>query len=64
MPILSKQGVTAEMQFKCTDCQDTISGQAVIDGEYLYIVQADRVSPMNSAFRCECCQDDMDDRND
>ena len=63
MPILSKQGVTAEMRFKCSDCNDTISGQAVIDGEYLYIIKANHENPANSTFRCECCQDDLDDRD-
>ena len=63
MAILAKQGVTPEMVFKCVDCKDAITGQAVLDGEYLYIVKRNKENPADSTFRCECCQDDVDDRD-
>jgi hypothetical protein len=62
MAILGKQGVTPAMLFKCVDCQDIITGQAVLEGEYLYIVKRDKEKPTASTFRCECCQDDVEDR--
>lgn len=62
MAILGKQGVTPTMEFKCIDCKDVIDGQAVLDGEYLYIVKRDKENPTASTFRCECCQDDVEDR--
>jgi hypothetical protein len=64
MAILSAKGVTPEMQFKCTDCGETITGADIIaDRNRLTIVQVNRQNPINSVFRCECCQDDYEDRN-
>lgn len=63
MAILSSKGVTPEMKFTCCDCQDKITGERVIKGEYLYIVKANREEPMKSVFRCECCQDEWSERN-
>lgn len=60
--ILSKAGVKPEMSFRCCDCGDSIVGQQVIEGEYLYIVKANRETPEASVFRCECCQDDYEER--
>ena len=51
------------MQFVCVDCKDVITGQAVLEGEYLYIVKRNKENPADSTFRCECCQDDVDDRD-
>jgi hypothetical protein len=62
MSILSRVGVKPEMRFTCCDCAESISGQKVIEGEYLYIVKADRNNPENSVFRCECCQDDWEEK--
>lgn len=62
MAILSKAGVNSEMSFRCCDCGDTITGQRVIDGEYLYIVAANREIPAASVFRCECCHDEWEER--
>ena len=62
MAILSKAGVKSEMKFRCCDCGDTTTGQQVIEGEYLHIVQANREIPEASVFRCECCQDDYEER--
>ena len=58
MAIHSKSGVKQEMKFRCCDCGDLITGQRVIEGEYLHIVAANREIPEASIFRCECCQDD------
>jgi len=55
MAILSKSGVKPEMTFRCCDCGDLITGQRVIEGEYLHIVAANREIPEASVFRCECC---------
>jgi hypothetical protein len=63
MSILAKTGVTPEMEFKCIDCRDTITGQSVLNGDYLYIVKKNKTNPVLSEFRCECCQDDWEDRN-
>lgn len=60
--ILGKQGVTPEMQFKCSDCGDTITGLAVLNGEYLYIEKRNKEEPQKSEFLCECCYDDKIDR--
>lgn len=62
MAILSKKGVTSGMSFYCCDCSDQITGQQVIDGEYLTIVAANREVPEASVFRCECCQDEYEER--
>lgn len=62
MSILGKKGVTPEMEFKCKDCGDVATGQDVLNGEYLYIAHTNREDPIRSLFRCECCQDDHDDR--
>ena len=62
MAILSKSGVKPEMTFRCCDCGDLITGQQVIGGEYLTIVAANREIPEASVFRCECCQDEREER--
>jgi len=62
--ILSKAGVIPEMSFRCCECDDTITGQHVIDGEYLYIVAANREIPEASIFRCECCQEEWEERQE
>ena len=51
------------MEFKCNDCSHTVTGQAVLNGEYLYIVEKNTVNPTLSVFRCECCQDDWEENN-
>lgn len=61
MAILSRAGVKPEMKFRCCDCGDLITGQQVIEGDYLHIVQANRENPEASVFRCECCQDDHEE---
>lgn len=62
MAILSKAGVTSEMSFQCCDCGDTITGQQVLDGDHLHIVQANRENPSASVFRCECCHDEWQEK--
>lgn len=63
MAILSKEGVTPEMEFKCIDCGDTTTGGDISNGTYLYIVHRNKENPSKSLFRCECCQDDRDDQD-
>lgn len=63
MAILSTRGVKPEMVFHCCDCGDTITGQQVLNGDYLHIVKVDKENPINSTFRCECCQDDYHEKH-
>lgn len=62
MSILSCKRVTEDMQFKCSVCNDTITGKNIIDGEYLYIVKINKENPQTSLFRCECCEDELSER--
>jgi len=50
------------MSFRCCDCGDLITGREILDGMYLHIVQANREVPEASVFRCECCQDEWEER--
>jgi len=50
------------MSFRCCDCGDLITGREILDGTYLYIVAANREHPEASVFRCECCQDEWEER--
>lgn len=63
MMILAKKGVSADMEFICNDCNEKIHGGRVLDGEYIYIIERNTAEPAKSKFRCECCQDDIDDRD-
>jgi len=63
MAILSRVGVKPDMQFLCCDCGGIVTGNAVITGEYLYIVCANKQNPLDGTFRCECCQDEWEERN-
>ena len=56
--ILGTRGIRAETQFRCCDCGDVTTGKEVIEGTYLYIVRWNRNEPLESVWRCECCQDD------
>ena len=60
--ILGKKGVTSDMEFICSDCNERIHGGRILEGEYLYIVERNPSNPAQSRFRCECCQDDFDDK--
>ena len=62
MAILARQGVNSEMSFRCCDCGDLITGREILDGMYLHIVQANREVPEASVFRCECCEDEWEER--
>ncbi|MGW8178894.1 MAG: hypothetical protein ACWGQW_09055 [bacterium] len=62
MPILGKKGVTPEMEFKCCECGDTVTGSQVISNAvYLHIVSVNAVNPMKSVFRCELCQEEKEE---
>ncbi|MFZ4777309.1 MAG: hypothetical protein ACOYM3_18230 [Terrimicrobiaceae bacterium] len=60
--ILSKVGVKPEMAFRCCDCGETITGQQVLEGEELFIVQVNKENPEASVFRCEPCHDEWEER--
>ena len=55
MAILSKVGIHSDMSFRCCDCGDTITGQQILDGEHLHIVEISRENPPTWVFRCACC---------
>jgi len=60
--ILSKAGVHPGMSFRCCECGDLITGRQVIEGEFLTIVATNWEHPEASVFRCECCQDEWEER--
>ena len=52
------------MTFKCCDCGHVATGIEVIeDTIQFHIVKRDVNNPINSTLRCDCCQDDYDERN-
>ena len=61
-PILGRKGVTPLMRFPCCDCGDVTTGEEVIQGTYVHIVSPNPSNPRESLWRCECCQEDLDDR--
>jgi hypothetical protein len=61
-PILSRKVVTPEMRFLCCDCGDATTGEEVINGAYVHVVMRDARDLERSVWRCECCQEDLDDR--
>jgi ribosomal protein L34E len=60
-PILSKRGVTPTMRFTCCDCGQVTTGLEVIRGEHVHIVVKNEKDPLRSVWRCECCQDEVED---
>jgi hypothetical protein len=61
--ILSARGVKPDMLFSCCDCGEKFTGQQVIDDQVeLTIVSVNKAEPIKSVFRCECCQDDVEER--
>jgi len=61
-PILGRRGVDPLTRFPCCDCGDVTTGEEVIQGAYLYVVKADAEDPLKSIWRCECCQEELEDR--
>ena len=59
--ILSSRGVTAGMEFVCSECGEVTTGQEVIDGAYVYIVRKNLDDLQKSIWRCANCQDDLED---
>ena len=59
--ILSSRGVTAGMEFVCSECGEVTTGQEVIDGAYVYIVGKNLDDLHKSIWRCANCQDDLED---
>ena len=61
-PILGKEGVTPQMRFPCCDCGDVTTGKEVLEGAHVHIVVVNARDLERSLWRCECCQEDLDDR--
>jgi hypothetical protein len=61
-PILGKRGVTPLMRFPCCDCGDVTTGEEVIQGAHVHIVGPKPVNPRDALWRCECCQEVLEDR--
>jgi hypothetical protein len=61
-PILGRRGVDPEMRFPCCDCGDVTTGEDVIQGAYVHVVKREAHDLANSLWRCECCQEDLEDR--
>ena len=59
--ILSSRGVTAGMEFVCSECGEVTTGQEVIDGAYVYIVRKNLDDLHKLIWRCANCQDDLED---
>jgi DNA-directed RNA polymerase subunit RPC12/RpoP len=59
--ILSSKGVTAGMEFVCSECGEVTTGQEVIDGAYVYIVRKNLDDLHRSIFRCANCMDDFEE---
>lgn len=51
------------MRFTCGDCNAVITGQQVLDGEYLHVVKEYPTDPQKSVWRCEGCQEDLNDNS-
>ncbi len=61
-PILGMKGVTPLMRFPCCDCGDVTTGEEVIQGTYVHIVSPNPLNPRDALWRCECCQEVLEDR--
>ena len=61
-PILGTRGVEPSMLFLCCDCGDVTTGEDVIQGAYVHVVKRNVHDLGNSVWRCECCQEDLEDR--
>ena len=61
-PILGKRGVEQSMRFPCCDCGDVTTGEQVINGAYVHMIKRNSDDLKNSVWRCECCQEEIEDR--
>ena len=61
-PILGRKGVSPTMRFPCCDCGDVTTGEEVLQGAYVHVVMRDARDLERSLWRCECCQDELEDR--
>ena len=61
-PILGRRGVDPLMRFPCCDCRDVTTGEDVIEGAHVHVVKRDARDLGSSIWRCECCQEDLEDR--
>jgi hypothetical protein len=56
--LLGTKGITKDMIFVCCDCEEKFTGQQILNDEVrLYFAG-------NKVFRCDCCQDDVDEINE
>jgi hypothetical protein len=61
-PILGARGVDPLMRFSCCDCGDVTTGEEVIRGAYVHVVKRNSLDLQNSVWRCECCQEELEDQ--
>ena len=61
-PILGTRGVEASMLFPCCDCGDVTTGEEVLRGAYVHVVMRCAHNLKNSLWRCECCQEELEDQ--
>ena len=61
-PILGKRGVEQSMRFTCCDCGDVTTGEQLINGAYVHVIKRNSDDLKNFAWRCECCQEEIEDR--
>jgi len=50
------------MRFPCCDCGDVTTGEEVIQGAYVHVVKRNAQDLSKSLWRCEFCQEDLEDR--
>ena len=50
------------MMFTCCDCGDVTTGEQVINGAYVHVIKRNSDDLKNSVWRCECCQEEIEDR--
>jgi hypothetical protein len=60
MAILSAKKLPDDFKAKCCDCGEEITKGTIQSGSYAHIVKNDATGVV---LRCECCQDDHDERN-
>jgi len=63
--VLPKYGIKPEMKFKCCSCEDIIWGEDILNkGLFLYVVKKNKENILNSIFRCENCEEDLNSFGD
>ena len=62
--LINKQDISPEMLFKCCQCGGYISGQDVLDGALVYVIKKNKEDISKSTFKCDYCQNKIDDLSD